>query len=323
MVRRIFAFLGTKIGIALIVAACIMVGALIAIKTPDEKDAKKDGSVVAIDLIKKSLDADTDGDGLKDWEEALYGTDIANADTDGDGMNDNDEIKANRSPLVPGAGEGAKIEASATSSAYVPNATDRFSRELFSKYLEAKSSGQEIDEELSDAIAEELLAQQYQPFVEPFDVSKLNIIGSEDAASLRTYGNALGKALSTPAPDPNEFEFSILDRIMTGTSLASDGPLLSKIIQRYNFILQTLIDMPVPAGMASMHAEYIQGTEILRDISVGISTLETDPIGAYSKIAQYEEALNVISAAAIKSKTYLTSRGVSFSAQESGYVLMR
>jgi hypothetical protein len=45
---------------------------------------------------------DSDGDGLKDWEEIIYGTDPQNPDTDGDGTSDGEEIAGNRDPLKKG-----------------------------------------------------------------------------------------------------------------------------------------------------------------------------------------------------------------------------
>lgn len=45
---------------------------------------------------------DSDNDGLKDWEEELYGTDPEKADTDGDKTPDGEEIRLNRDPLKKG-----------------------------------------------------------------------------------------------------------------------------------------------------------------------------------------------------------------------------
>lgn len=45
---------------------------------------------------------DSDGDGLNDWEEAVFGTDPLNPDTDGDGYSDAVELLAGYNPLGPG-----------------------------------------------------------------------------------------------------------------------------------------------------------------------------------------------------------------------------
>jgi peroxiredoxin len=42
---------------------------------------------------------DTDGDGLTDVDEAIYGTDPNNVDSDGDGISDNDEISMGTNPM--------------------------------------------------------------------------------------------------------------------------------------------------------------------------------------------------------------------------------
>jgi len=45
---------------------------------------------------------DSDNDGLKDWEEALWKTDPQNPDTDGDGTPDGKEVAEGRNPAIPG-----------------------------------------------------------------------------------------------------------------------------------------------------------------------------------------------------------------------------
>jgi hypothetical protein len=54
---------------------------------------------------KATIQADSDGDGLTDLEEAkYYGTKLDKWDSDDDGINDFDEIKTKSNPLVPDAG---------------------------------------------------------------------------------------------------------------------------------------------------------------------------------------------------------------------------
>lgn len=50
----------------------------------------------------EKLREDSDGDGLKNWEEIIYQTDAANADTDGDGTPDGEEIRQDRDPALKG-----------------------------------------------------------------------------------------------------------------------------------------------------------------------------------------------------------------------------
>lgn len=49
---------------------------------------------------------DSDSDGLKDWEESVYGTDPLNPDTDADGYLDGEEIYSGHDPLKPARSEG-------------------------------------------------------------------------------------------------------------------------------------------------------------------------------------------------------------------------
>ncbi len=64
----------------------------------DGLDADQEAQLGTSDFL-----ADTDGDGLSDWEEVfLYGTDPTNPDTDGDGISDGLEVRMGLDPLTPG-----------------------------------------------------------------------------------------------------------------------------------------------------------------------------------------------------------------------------
>ena len=71
----------------------------------------KDSENLMIALMKifmrgSIIPTDSDGDGLTDDMESLYGTDVNSPDTDGDGFSDGDEINGGYDPLVPG---GARL----------------------------------------------------------------------------------------------------------------------------------------------------------------------------------------------------------------------
>lgn len=60
---------------------------------------KDDTSIISFNPILVSASLDSDGDGLTDLKEAIYGTDPKNKDSDGDGVSDADEIAKGTNPL--------------------------------------------------------------------------------------------------------------------------------------------------------------------------------------------------------------------------------
>lgn len=64
--------------------------------------------------IIQNLRRDSDNDGLKDWEENIYGTNFKNADTDNDGTTDGEEIKLSRNPLKNGPDDKFSLDLSPT-----------------------------------------------------------------------------------------------------------------------------------------------------------------------------------------------------------------
>lgn len=111
------------------------------------------------DQIKK-LNQDEDGDGLKDWEEAIFRTDKANPDTDGDGTNDGEEVNKGRDPLVPGPNDFITPKQEAKKSALsAPNITNDFAEKFLRAPLAQIISGGQptVDPSAVEAYTERLL----------------------------------------------------------------------------------------------------------------------------------------------------------------------
>jgi len=75
---------------------------LVVSSSPDAVDPTvnfEDITVRSRDIIRLIYVLDSDGDGLIDRDEMLYGTDIHNPDTDGDGISDGDEVRNGTDPL--------------------------------------------------------------------------------------------------------------------------------------------------------------------------------------------------------------------------------
>jgi len=83
---------GIGIGVLLLI---VMITSLISGDNPFSNDESQ--SPFAFTNV------DTDGDGLRDWEEEVWGTDPNNVDSDGDGLNDGQEVRDDRDPAKNGS----------------------------------------------------------------------------------------------------------------------------------------------------------------------------------------------------------------------------
>src|SRR3989344_8258983 len=95
----------TKTALAFVMLAGLVGVALIY---PEERTVKYSNPSAELEtgtlenIIAITGDIDTDSDGLKDWEEALFKSDPNNKDTDGDGTEDDEEVKLGRNPTLAG-----------------------------------------------------------------------------------------------------------------------------------------------------------------------------------------------------------------------------
>jgi hypothetical protein len=318
MLRKTLSFLGTKIGIALILSV-VVVSSAFALKYAhfgEGRSAQSDQLIATTDAVKQSFEKDTDNDGLKDWEEGLYGTDPKNPDTKGTGLGDAKEVEKIKAQEAADAKGTTPATASTT-------ATDRLSRELLTKYFEAKKAGLDITPELSSRIAEEVLSKDYDVELPPFDDSVLNTSPSTDARFIHTYGNSLASVILTPLPENTSNELIILQEIIDqGTPSEENIADIDKIIDRYTTMRDKLVSMIVPTGAKDGHAQIIQGLELIRNSVLGIKSLQTDPVGALPKIALYEDGVTILDMGSIVLKQYFKKQGAVFGPGEIAARLM-
>ena len=108
----------------------------------------------AVAAIQKSLaEKDSDKDGLKNWEEALWGTDPNNSDTDGDGTPDGEEVGLGRNPTIKGPNDKvsppvADTGENGSTQNEASTATSRVARATFAQYLQAKQNGGAISQDI-------------------------------------------------------------------------------------------------------------------------------------------------------------------------------
>jgi len=276
-----------------------------------------------------ALVLDSDGDGLKDWEEELWKTDIHNPDTDGDGTSDSEEIKIGRNPLRQAPND--ELDKESVASKVNPEAkknisdTERFARELFASYLSMRREGVPLSQNEINSIVETVSTSV--PGNEPtkFTEKDIEYFTEEADSALRNYGNALGTAFKKPWPS-RENELDIFERAVkdpNAETAALDIAHLTPISIAYNNLAKAIAKIPAPNGALAIH---IRAANSAAEVSASISDMGMafdDQVRAFAGVARYFDATQRFSESINSLKYYLQNRNVLFSEKEDGFALWK
>ncbi len=235
--------------------------------------------------------ADTDGDGLLDWEETLLSTNTNKSDTDGDGTSDGDEVKAGRNPLIPGPNDIVSKAATSTlvtsSSANAQGTlTDQVARDLFNTVMAQKQSGtldkaheQALVNTLVDSSVKRALAKKYT-------VSDLTLV-SESTSTRSTY-KAQILSIFAPAKDVQGNELYTIGLSIENPKDKNARKAADDIVTLYKNIVDDLAHVPVPPSAVSVHLSFLNAFSAYVSSLDSVRTLEVDPVLAAVTIQNYQ-----------------------------------
>lgn len=159
---------------------------------------------------------DADQDGLPDWEEKLWGTDVNSSDTDGDGTSDGEEVKLGQNPN--GRENAINFE------------KIREVNQDFKKFVEQIDSGVRV---LPTLTSNKLTATTTSPLENP----------------IRAYGNILGKIISENAPKTTTESAVFNSVIKTGAPASFDQ--LALIGRNYENLVLAIRKTTPPDSLAT------------------------------------------------------------------------
>jgi hypothetical protein len=195
-------------------------------------------AVSAIDEINSSAkDIDIDGDGSKDWEEILVGS------------NPNDPKSK---PDQTKAGVTGDITKS-TPEKLEP--IDVVSRDFFARYMELRQIGAVKDKTSQDELVARTIGNMKVSNPAEYTVSDISITPDESKESLVSYGKEVGNIFR---------KFTISSRneaVIVKESMEKENPEILKeidpIISSYKSILNALVKVSVPKSMSSLHLDLV------------------------------------------------------------------
>lgn len=242
---------------------------------------------------------DTDNDGVKDWEEALWGLDFDNPDTDGDGVLDGQEVEERRSELRTSEDFVDVLEEPTTE-------TERIARQLLTVALNINqaSNGQMSEAEVM-SIAEGFMTSIKPNLVEMYSIGDLNINSSKTAQS---YYQEMAEALAYLDEVPTN-ELAIIEQaITTNRKRVLDD--LGPIIEAYAKVPEKILDKQVPSQVAEYHLDYLNAITQKAIALVSMAQYFDDPAIAVRGVQEYGIADENLTQAINNITVYLENNGI-------------
>ncbi len=309
----------------LIVASLIVIGGIFAFKeyknTSNEQTIQVESTTATSTsyIPEEILIKDTDGDGLKDWEEALWGTDPRNPDTDGDKTNDGDEVKKSRNPLVKGPKDTLAQTATSTKNSDPSKnltLTDQFSRDLFAKYMTLRQAGQASDaQSQADLIDEMLMNNKYTLKSRVYVTKEIKTRQDDSVASIRQYGNDVGRVFKTYMISSKNEALIVKDSTVSGNQ--NELAQLDPIIKSYQNILDNLLKIQVPESAVYIHLKILNSTSELIFADQALRKFYTDPMLGLLGLTQYQTSTQSFFDAIKDIKSFLNQK-VTYTSTETG-----
>lgn len=250
----------------------------------------------------ESLSKDTDTDGLKDWEEVLWGTNPKKPDTDGDGTQDNDEILVKRDPTKAGPNDAltdistltARSSNNTDTSSTEENITQSIASKFGAAYFKQKLStqGNNIDPQQFTTAAFNEITNSIKTGIsqapqDHYTASDFATSADNSSESIRAYINALGTIIeSTQFPKKNELE--IAQNALTSDNFDGLGELTQFSIG-YKTLAENMLGMKVPTSMLDTHYAMANSFWRLSTIVHDMAQLHEDPIKGMVAMNQYTD----------------------------------
>lgn len=248
------------------------------------------------DLIQK----DSDGDGVPDWEEALWGTDPNNKETN-KGVADADWIAQRKKDLAA----SGDLQAGAPAGQNLTE-TQKFSREFFATVTALKQSGNlddaavsNISNVLGDKIKNSDLADNYTviDIKKTYDVTKesqANFYETMKQAYLKYRDQGIGDEFDSVDPD-------------AGTT---DAATLAKIGQAYQDFSKDAQNLKVPSNLVQNELDIINSAYNTGQAVKNLAKMADDPLVGLTGLSQYQKYSEQFVNSSEDLRTYLIDSGI-------------
>jgi hypothetical protein len=269
------------------------------------KGNQENGLTYGNATIEELVNKDTDGDGIPDWEERLYGLDPTKKETT-PGISDSTAL----SKLQIEKGEGTSgINGGVISTEPEKlTQTEQFSRELFATVAASSQNGT-MDQATIDALGSSLAEKIEKPVVRKvFTTSDLKIINDDSVQSVKKYNKTMDD-IHVKYPIKGSI-IGILQKFVADQNNLNVSALadLDPIITQMKNIIKDGAKMSVPQSLVSLHLDFLNAGERVVENLNDVQLFESDPILAMGAIIQYNANATSLEMAAIRLKNTIEQK---------------
>jgi len=260
---------------------------------------------------------DSDGDGLKDWEELLYGTDPNNPDTNGNGVPDKQEITErgdNQHPLTAtGTGSQNKTDGGNI------NKTEELGFNLINELLAMQQAGTLNSDSISDLSNSTINNLFAESNIKAYLKSDIKISKSNAGQEILQYANSFLVSFKKLSSVVESVPTNI--RNFNNFSDPSFKAQIEKMGSAYNDLASDLLNLAVPEEIANLHLLIINNQIRMGFYLSQISNINDDPIGALISVRKFEETFAQQSTLFQNLENYFKSRGIISSNNQNSFIL--
>jgi len=277
----------------------------------------------SVDTARELSVRDSDDDGLKDWEETLWGTDPRNPDTDGDGTSDGEEVALKRDPTIAiSEDDTLNIANTPQDPNWKPeNLTEEVTADLFEGYFDLKSSGQ-LNADSGEVLVENILASITPDTSDIYSMKDITVSGETTTTSIKTYSNTLAETLLRYAVQYADVDALVLMGNIASTHNPEDIALLDEVTKLYRNLIKDLLNIPAPTPVAKTHLAFINAYGGIWKALEDVRLNSKDPLVIFLASTKYGTHIqNLITAAEAFSKI-LVQKNIKFLKNELGAIFV-
>ena len=252
------------------------------------------------DLLKSYAAKDSDGDGLPDWEEALYGTDPNKAISNPFGIPDGEAVAEGKlgpqtlKDQLPKTDAPTPVSDLPGTDPASGSVTEQFSEQFLQAYM-AKSNGQPLSDTDQQDLVNSLLQNVGSLTAGMFD-SHYTIVSihTNTSESVLTYAGGVEDIIQAHDVAQGNAEPITLMQSLLENSDESARTKLKTLSDSYAAITKDLVAQSVPPSLAANHLMLIQSFDSLAKATAAVTNYEKDPVAVLGSLKIFQPASQAV-----------------------------